>query len=55
MDWLFDAITGWLKGTLVDGIMWNMESMFDLINYEVQMTAVMVGKTLAQFAPTCSH
>lgn len=51
MDWLFDAITGWLRGTLVDGIMWNMTSMFELINDEVQMTAVTVGKTPAQFAP----
>lgn len=51
MDWLFDAITGWMKGMMIDGIMSNMTSMFELINDEVQTTAVRVGMTPADFSP----
>ena len=51
MDWLFDAITGWMKGMMIDGIMSNMTSMFELINDEVQTTAFRVGMTPADFSP----
>ena len=32
MDFLWDAITGWLKDILVSGIMSNLSGMFDSVN-----------------------
>ncbi len=45
MDWIIDAIDEWVKTMLVDGIMGNVEGMFDSINNEVNNVAGQVGLT----------
>ena len=47
MDFLTDWITDWLKGLLVDGIMGNLEGLFDTVNAKVGEIAVQVGTTPA--------
>ncbi len=47
MDFLTDWITDWLKGLLVDGIMGNLEGLFDTVNTKVGEIAVQVGTTPA--------
>lgn len=47
MDFLTDWITDWLKGLLVDGIMGNLEGLFDTVNTQVGEIAVQVGTTPA--------
>ena len=32
MDFIIDAIVEWLKGLLVDGIMGNLDGLFDNVN-----------------------
>ena len=51
MGELFNRIGEWLKGVLIDGIMWNLSSMFDSVNEEVALVATEVGKTPASFNP----
>ena len=51
MGELFNRIGEWLKGVLIDGIMWNLSSMFDSVNEEVALVATEVGKTPANFNP----
>ncbi len=51
MGELFNRIGEWLKGVLIDGIMWNLSSMFDSVNEEVALVATEVGKTPADFNP----
>ena len=51
MGELFNKIGEWLKGVLIDGIMWNLSSMFDSVNEEVALVATEVGKTPASFNP----
>ena len=48
---LFDRITEWLKGMLVDGIMDNLSGMFDAVNQQVADVAAQVGRTPASFSP----
>ena len=43
MDFLWDAITGWLKDILVSGIMSNLSGMFDSVNEKVGDIASQVG------------
>lgn len=47
MDFLTDWITDWLKGLLVDGIMGNLEGLFDTVNTKVGEIAVQMGTTPA--------
>lgn len=35
MDFIIDAIVEWLKGLLVDGIMGNLDGLFDNVNQSV--------------------
>ena len=51
MGMLFDRITEWLKGMLVDGIMDNLSGMFDAVNQQVADVAAQVGRTPASFSP----
>ena len=45
MDFLWDAITQWLKDILVSGILSNLSGMFDSVNEKVEDIAVQVGST----------
>ena len=45
MDFLWDAITGWLKDILVGGIISNLSGMFDSVNEKVGDIASQVGAT----------
>ncbi len=45
MDFLRDAITGWLKELLVSGIMSNLSGMFDSVNEKVGEISTQVGQT----------
>ena len=45
MDFLWDAITVWLKDILVSGIMSNLSGMFDSVNEKVGDIATQVGST----------
>ncbi len=45
MDFLWDAITDWLKEILVSGIMANLSGMFDSVNEKVGDIAAQVGST----------
>lgn len=45
MDFLLDALTGWLKEMLVGGIMSNLSGMFDSVNQQVADIATQVGQT----------
>ena len=45
MDFLWDAITGWLEDILVSGIMSNLSGMFDSVNEKVGDIATQVGST----------
>ena len=47
MGILTDWITDWLKGLLIDGIMGNLEGLFDTVNTQVGEIAVQVGTTPA--------
>ena len=46
MQSIFDAITEWLKGLLVTGIMGNLEGLFDNVNGQVGEIAEQVGMGL---------
>ena len=35
MDFLSDWLTGWLKELLIDGILGNLEGLFDAVNAQV--------------------
>ena len=45
MDFLWDAITEWLKEILVSGIMSNLSGMFDSVNDKVGESSTQVGMT----------
>lgn len=45
MDFLWDALTGWLKDLLSDGIVSNLSGLFDSVNQKVGEIAVEVGHT----------
>ncbi len=45
MDFLWDAITGWLKDLLVSGILSNLSGLFDNVNQKVGEIAAQVGTT----------
>lgn len=47
MDFLTGWITDWLKGLFVDGIMGNLEGLFDTVNTQVGEIASQVGTTPA--------
>ncbi len=47
MGILTEWITDWLKGLLIDGIMGNLEGLFDTVNTRVGEIAVQVGTTPA--------
>ena len=47
MDFIWNKITEWLKGILVDGIMGNLTSLLDRVNQQVGDIAVQVGTTPA--------
>ena len=47
MGFLTDWITEWLKGLLIDGIMGNLNGLFDNVNNRVGEIAVQVGTTPA--------
>ncbi|MGN0968096.1 MAG: VirB6/TrbL-like conjugal transfer protein, CD1112 family [Oscillospiraceae bacterium] len=47
MDFLTDWLTSWLKELLVNGIMGNLEGLFDTVNTQVGEIAVQVGTTPA--------
>ena len=45
MDFIIDAIVEWLKGLLVDGIMGNLDGLFDNVNQSVGEIATPVSYT----------
>ena len=47
MQSIFDAITEWLKGLLVEGIMGNLGELFSSVNEQVGEIASQVGTTPA--------
>ncbi len=47
MDFLSDWLTSWLKELLIDGILGNLEGVFDSVNTTVGEIAVQVGTTPA--------
>ena len=47
MDFIIDAIVEWLKGLLLDGIMGNLDGLFDNVNQSVGEIATQVGTTPA--------
>ena len=47
MQSIFDAITEWLKGLLVEGIMGNLGGLFTNVNEQVGEIAAQVGTTPA--------
>lgn len=49
MDFIIDAIVEWLKGLLVDGIMGNLNGLFDNVNQSVGEIATQVGTTPADW------
>ena len=49
MDFIIDAIVEWLKGLLVDGIMGNLDGLFDNVNQSVGEIATQVGATPADW------
>ena len=51
MQAILDPIADWLKGMLVDGIMNNLEGMFDAVNQQVSDVASQVGNTPQNFSP----
>ena len=51
MQAILDQIAEWLKGMLVDGIMNNLEGMFDAVNQQVSDVASQVGNTPQNFSP----
>ena len=51
MQAILDQIADWLKGMLVDGIMNNLEGMFDAVNQQVSDVASQVGNTPQNFSP----
>ena len=56
MDFIIDAIVEWLKGLLVDGIMGNLDGLFDNVNQSVGEIATQVGTTPADWnAGVFSH
>ena len=46
MDFIIDAIVEWLKGLLVDGIMGNLDGLFNNVNQSVGEIATQVGTCL---------
>ena len=46
MDFIIDAIVEWLKGLLVDGIMGNLDGLFNNVNEQVGGIASQVGTCL---------
>ena len=44
MDFIIDAIVEWLKGLLVDGIMGNLDGLFDNVNQSVGEIATQVAR-----------
>ena len=51
LDALFEKITDWLRGMLIDGIMGNLSGMFDAVNQQVANVSVQVGTTPENFSP----
>lgn len=51
MDFLTDWITDWLKGVLIDGIMGNLNGLFDNVNNHVGEIANQVGTTPGAWNP----
>ena len=49
MDFLSDWLTGWLKELLIDGILGNLEGLFDAVNAQVGEISVQVGMTPADW------
>ena len=49
MDTIINAIVEWLKGLLVDGIMGNLDGLFNNVNERVGEIAVQVGTTPADW------
>ena len=48
MQSIFDAITEWLNGLLVEGIMGNLGGLFTNVNEQVGEIAAQVGTTPAE-------
>jgi len=44
---IFEWIGEWLKGVLIDGIMWNMETLFSDVNNQIGEVAVLAGTSPA--------
>lgn len=49
MDFLSDWLTGWLKELLIDGILGNLEGLFDTVNAKVGEISVQVGTAPAEW------
>ena len=55
MDFIIDAIVEWLKGLLVDGIMGNLDGLFDNVNQSVGEIATQVGTDRKSTRLNSSH
>ena len=51
MDFIIDAIVEWLKGLLVDGIMGNLDGLFDNVNQSVGEIATQVKSDREAYSP----
>mgnify|MGYP000662341197 CR=1 FL=1 len=51
MDTIINAIVEWLKGVLVDGIMGNLDGLFNNVNEQVGGIASQVGTTRRILTP----
>ena len=51
MDWLTDALTGWMKDSLIDAIMERFSGMYDSVNARVGEIAANVGQTPGGWNP----
>ena len=45
MDFIWNKITEWLKGIMIDGIMGNLQGLFDNVNQQVGSISAQVGTT----------
>ena len=52
MDFIIDAIVEWLKGLLVDGIMGNLDGLFDNVNQSVGEIATSATRTPPPYGTT---
>lgn len=48
---IFEWIGEWLKGVLIDGVMWNVSTLFSDVNNQISEVSVLVGTSPAAWNP----